>query len=143
MIEAKLEGVAVSATEDGNQLLVLLKTEDREVLPIVIGPLEATSIAVGLAKEASPRPLSHDLMVSMLELFNASIKRVEITVLSEGTYYALLIIENRGVEFELDSRPSDALALAVRTGARIFIAKEVLEQAALSDLPGGPEGFEA
>jgi uncharacterized protein len=143
MIEAKLEGVAVSAMEGGNQFLVLLKTQKGEVLPIVIGSLEATSIAAGLSKEILPRPMSHDLMLSMLELINAELKRIEITELKEGTFYALLIIENRGMEFALDSRPSDALALAVRSQVPIFIAEEVLQQAAVTDFAGGPEGFEA
>ncbi|CAN5564051.1 bifunctional nuclease family protein [soil metagenome] len=143
MIEAKLEGVAVSTAGEENQFLVLLKTKNRDVLPIVIGAPEATSIAAGLAKESLPRPMSHDLMISMLELFSASLSRVEITELAGGTFYAMLILDNRGVEFALDARPSDAIALAVRVSAPIFVSEEVIEQAALGDFPSGSESFEA
>lgn len=134
MIEATFEDIAVAG--DGNQFLMLLRTKNDDVLPIVIGHLEAMSIAAGRSKEELLRPMSHDLMLSMLEMLNATIKRIEITDLSEGTFYARLIIENRGIEFELDARPSDSLALAVRTNAPLFIAESVIEQAAMSDMTG-------
>jgi bifunctional DNase/RNase len=140
MIEAKLENVAVAG--DGNQFLVLLKTADGDILPIVIGPLEAMSIAAGRAKESAPRPMTHDLLLSILGLLNVQVKRVEITDLTEGTFYAKLILDNRGIEFEVDSRPSDALALIARTDAPLFVAQSVIDQAALSDF-GSSGGVEA
>ncbi len=141
MVKASLEDVAM--TSEGNQFLVLLKTEQSDIVPIVIGPLEAMSIAAGRSKESLPRPMSHDLMLSMLELLNAEIERIEVTDLIDGTFYAKLIIKGRGIEFEIDSRPSDALALAVRVNAPLFIAKKVIEQTAMTDLPSSFGGFEA
>jgi uncharacterized protein len=132
MVRAKLEEITVSG--DNSAFMVLLSTEKNDVIPIVIGPLEAMSIAAGRSSETYPRPLTHDLMFSMLDIFNATLKRIEITELSENTFYAKLIIDNRGIEFEIDSRSSDALALAVRRDIPIFIADSVVEKAGLTDL---------
>ena len=81
-------------------------------------------------------------MLSMLELFGAKLSRIEITDLIEGVYFAMLVIERQGVQFEVDARPSDALALAVRVQAPIFIAEHVIEENALTDDYGGG-GFQA
>lgn len=142
MIEAVLEDVAVAG--DGSQFIVLLKAKDDEgsIVPIWIGALEAMSIVAGRGGEF-PRPMSHDLMLSMLELLSARVVRTEVTDISEGTFYARLIVENRGVEFELDARPSDALALAVRVDAPLYVAEKVVKQTAMTDFPGGPGGAEA
>lgn len=141
MIKATLENIAVAG--EGNQFLVLLKTEDEEILPIVVGPLEAMSIASGKVGEHHERPMTHDLMLSALELLDTSINRIEITDLIDGTFYAHLILDSRGIELDLDARPSDAMAIAVRTGAPIFIAPNVIEEAALTDVTDGTGGFEA
>ena len=142
MIEAVLEDVAVAG--DGSQFIVLLKAkdEDESVVAIWIGALEAMSIVAGRSQEF-PRPMSHDLMLSMLELLDAKVVRIEVTDISEGTFYARLIVENRGVEFELDARPSDALALAVRVDAPLFVAEKVVKQTAMTDFPSGSGGAEA
>ena len=136
MVRVKLENITVAG--DSNAFMVLLSTEKQEIIPIVIGPLEAMSIAAGRANEKYPRPLTHDLMFSVMDILNASIKRVEISELSENTFFAKLIIENRGIEFEIDSRSSDALALAVRRDIPIFVSEDIIEKAALTDLP--PKG---
>lgn len=141
MVEAVLEDVAVAG--DGTRFLVLLKTKNSEILPIAIGPLEAASIATGRAKESFSRPMTHDLMLSVLEMLDAEVKRIEITDLADNTFYAKLIIENRGIEYEIDSRPSDALALAVRVDAPLLIAQKVIDLAAMSDFDEGPGGVEA
>jgi uncharacterized protein len=141
MIKATLENIAVAG--EGNQFLVLLKTEDEEILPIVVGPLEAMSIASGKVGEHHERPMTHDLMLSALELLDTNINRIEITDLIDGTFYAHLILDNRGIELDIDARPSDAMAIAVRTGAPIFIAPNVIEEAALTDVTDGTSGFEA
>jgi uncharacterized protein len=141
MVEVTLEDIAVSGDE--NQFLVLLKAPGGELLPIVIDAMQAISIAAGRAAEAPARPLTHDLVLSMLELLDASIDRVEITDMIDGTYYAMLVLERSGVHLDVDARPSDALALAVRTKARIFVAEHVLEQNGLSDDVGPSGGFEA
>jgi uncharacterized protein len=141
MVEVTLEDIAVSGDE--NQFLVLLKAPKGELLPIVIDAMQAISIAAGRSTEKPERPLTHDLVLSMLQLLDASIARVEITDMVAGTYYAMLVLERSGVHLDVDARPSDALALAVRTGAPIFVAPHVLEQNALSDDVGPAGGFEA
>ena len=142
MIEVSLEDIAVSGDE--NQFLVLLKGPEGDLLPIVIDAMQALAIAAGRAGEGPGRPLTHDLILSMLERLGAKVSRVEITDVAEGTYFAMLVLERGGVHLDVDARPSDALALAVRTGAPIFVAPHVLEQNALSDDLGSQGGgFEA
>ena len=142
MVEVQLEDIAVSG--DGNQFIALLRSEEGDVLPIVIDAMQAISIAAGRSGESVARPLTHDLMLSMLQMLDAKVASIEITDLVEGTYYAMLVLERAEVRMEIDARPSDALALAVRTEAPIFIAEHVIEQNALSDdTPGGTGGFEA
>lgn len=141
MVEAVLDDVAMAG--NGEFFIVLLKTQAGEFVPITIGHLEAMSILAGRARGALARPLSHDLMLGSLELLGASLNRIEVTELvstSEGgTFYAKVVLDNRGIELELDARPSDALALAVRVGAPIWVAKEVVEQVGMSDFGGGAE----
>jgi bifunctional DNase/RNase len=138
MIEAVLEDIAVAG--DGNQFLVLLRTKDDDILPIVIDALQAISIAAGRNQEKIERPLTHDLLLSLIQLFDAQIDRIEITDLVDGTYYAILVLDRGGVQFEVDARPSDAMALAVRVKAPIWIAEHVLEQNALTEDYGGGSG---
>jgi uncharacterized protein len=141
MIEAVLEDVAVAGS--GEFFILLLKTRRSEFVPITIGHLEAMSILAGRASEKLSRPLSHDLMLDALELLGATLERVEVTELvttaEGGTFYGKVVLESRGVEVELDARPSDALALAVRTGAPIWVAETVVEQVGMTDFGGGVE----
>lgn len=141
MVRAVLDDVAVAGS--GEFFILLLKTEGGEFVPITIGHLEAMSILAGRAREGLSRPLSHDLMLSSLELLGASLSRIEVTELvttaEGGTFFAKVVLENRGIELELDARPSDALALAVRVGAPIWVAEAVVEQAGMSDFGGGVE----
>ena len=141
LVEAVLEDVAVAG--NGEFFIVLLKTQAGEFVPITIGHLEALSILAGRSAELPTRPLLHDLMLSSLELLGATVKRIEVTELvttSEGgTFYGRVVLENRGIELELDARPSDALALAVRTNAPIWVAQEVVEQVGLSDFGDAAE----
>ena len=142
MVEVHVDDIAISG--DDNQFLVLLKSEQDDILPIVIDAVQAFSISMGRSGERHARPLTHDLILSMLEMLDAKVSRIEITDLIQGTYYAMLVLERSGVHLEVDARPSDALALAVRVEAPIFVAEHVLEQNALTDdLSGGTEGFEA
>ncbi|MEJ2357672.1 MAG: bifunctional nuclease family protein [Deinococcales bacterium] len=139
MVEVELEDIAVSG--DDNQFLVLLRRKDgNDLLPIQIDAMQAISIASGRGSERFERPLTHDLMVSVLEMLGATVARVEITDLVEGTYYAMLILERSGVRFEVDARPSDALALAVRVKAPVFIAEHVLDEGAMQEEDFGGEG---
>ncbi|MEX2502795.1 MAG: bifunctional nuclease family protein, partial [Trueperaceae bacterium] len=148
MIRMVLDDIAVSG--EGNQFLMLLRSEeDDRVLPIVIDALQALSIAAGRGDEKPERPMTHDLIASLLQVLNAQVERVEITDLVGGTYYAMLCVERGGVRFDVDARPSDALAVAVRAGAPIFVEESVLEASGLeeddgsSGTRGSGGGFEA
>jgi hypothetical protein len=123
-----------------NRHVVILKDTERErYLPIWIGPWEASAIAMKLQGLSAERPLTHDLFIAALDRLGVRIDRVVISELAEETYHARLILERDGEEFELDARPSDSVALAVRSAVRILVAEEVLEQAALGVDPGGDE----
>ena len=112
--------------------VVILKENERDrYLPIWIGPWEASAIAMRLQGLTPERPLTHDLFAAALEGLGARVDRVIISALAEETFHARLLLEHDGKVVEVDSRPSDALALAVRAGGRIFASEAVLEQAAL------------
>ncbi len=121
----------VAKAEQGNAVLVRPLGLDVAV-PIFIAPLEAQSILIGLGSVKMPRPLTHDLFLTTLENLEASINRVEITALKEGTYYAKLILESSGTEVSIDARPSDCLALAVRVKCPIYIDEAVVDEAGIS-----------
>jgi len=127
----ELEGIAVSGDE--NQFLALLRAPGGEVLPISIDSGQAISIAAGRGSERPERPLTHDLVMSILELLDATVERVEITALEEGVFFASLVLARSDVSFEVDARPSDAMALAVRAGAPVFVAESVIEAADMRD----------
>lgn len=137
MVQAKVENLGLEP--NSGSVIVLLKAENGPILPIVIGHLEAQHILAAFSEEKPPRPLLPDLFVSVLDLLSVKLHRVEIIELKEGTFYARLILEQRGVEYDVDARPSDSLALALRTGAEILIAEEVLKQAGVDEfkMPGG------
>jgi hypothetical protein len=121
----------VAKAEQGNAVLVRPLGLDVAV-PIFIAPLEAQSILIGLGSVKMPRPLTHDLFITVLESLEASINRVEITALKDGTYYAKLILESSGSEITIDARPSDCLALAVRVKCPIYIDEAVVDEAGIS-----------
>ena len=121
----------VAKAEQGNAVLVRPLGLDVAV-PIFIAPLEAQSILIGLGSVKMPRPLTHDLFISVLESLESSVNRVEITSLKESTYYAKLILESSGSEISVDARPSDCLALAVRVKCPIYIDEAVVDEAGIS-----------
>jgi bifunctional DNase/RNase len=121
----------VAKAEQGNAVLVRPLGLDVAV-PIFIAPLEAQSILIGLGNVKMPRPLTHDLFITALENLEASVNRVEITSLKEGTYYAKLVLESSGSEVAIDARPSDCLALAVRVKCPIYIDEAVVDEAGIS-----------
>ena len=113
----------------GKQPIVLLKTADgNKFLPIWIGHTEAAAILAKLQGSDSPRPMTHDLMSQLLAELEAEISRVTVTDLRENTFYALITLRAADAEIEIDSRPSDALALAVRAEAPIFASEELIEE---------------
>ena len=116
----------------GKQPIVLLKTiESNKFLPIWIGHPEAAAILMKLNGSTAPRPLTHDLLVNILSELEVECTRVAVTELRENTFYASISLRANGRELEIDSRPSDALALAVRSGAPIFAADEVIAESAI------------
>ncbi len=116
----------------GKQPIVLLKTVDsNKFLPIWIGHPEAAAILMKLQGASTPRPMTHDLMCDMLGELDAKCSSVSVTELRENTFFATITLTIDGKELEIDSRPSDALALAVRSGAPIFAAEEVIAESAI------------
>src|SRR6478672_545538 len=112
----------------GKQPIVLLKTADgNKFLPIWIGHPEAAAILMKLQGASTPRPMTHDLLCDMLGELEVTCKQVSVTELRENTFFASITLQANGRELEIDSRPSDALALAVRSGAPIFAAESVIE----------------
>jgi hypothetical protein len=141
LVEMLVESVRVHMLS--NRHVVILKDAERErYLPIWIGPWEASAIAMKLQGLTVERPLTHDLFIAALDRLGVRIDRVVISELAEETYHARLILERDGEEYELDARPSDSVALAVRSAVRILVAEEVLEQAGLGVDPGGDEAPE-
>lgn len=130
LIEMVVESVRVHMLSSRH--VVILKETGRErYLPIWIGPWEASAIAMKLQGLTPERPLTHDLFANALEAIDARVDRVVISDLADETFHARLYVTRDGHEGEIDARPSDALALAVRTGAPIFAVPSVLDQAGL------------
>ena len=138
VIEAIVAGLGV--VPPASDILLLLKERDgNRVLPIGIGPLEAQAIALPLGGVHPPRPLTHDVFAEVLGRLEVRPRRVEITSLDEGTFHARLFLERAAMirtpegdgGMEIDIRPSDAVALAVRTGAPIYVAEAVMGEAAI------------
>src|SRR6185437_6404823 len=116
----------------GKQPIVLLKTADgNKFLPIWIGHPEAAAILMRLQSQAPPRPMTHDLLSELLEQLEAQVVRITVTELRENTFYAQITVQQDGREIEVDSRPSDAIALAIRADAPIFAADSVIAESAI------------
>ena len=111
-------------------VVVLLDAERERVLPIWIGPMEGNAIAIGMEKVSTPRPMTHDLLKNLLDQFQVEVKKVIVTELKDDTFYAVINLIVDGKELEIDSRPSDAIALAVRVEAPICCAEGVMQAAA-------------
>ena len=110
--------------------VILLKCNtDERTLPIFIGTVEAQSIALFISNVKIPRPLTHDLLKDIIERLSCRIDRIEVCDLKEGTFIARLILHCNGAAVEVDSRPSDAIALALRTSSPIFVAESVMDEA--------------
>jgi hypothetical protein len=127
-----MEVVGVRVELPTNTPILLLRERDgARYLPIWIGTPEATAIALALEGIETSRPLTHDLMKSLLDALGADIERVDVTSLDEGTFFAELVIEAEGEELTISSRPSDAIALATRSGAPVFASRELLDEAGI------------
>ncbi len=132
-VEVRVRRVALDPAS--RSPVILLEDPANDVaLPIWIGPIEAQAIAAHLAGAVPPRPLTHDLMKAMLDRLGAVISRVIIRELRDDTYFAEIILDRAGEELALDSRPSDAIALAVRFNQPIFVSRELFDREAIVDL---------
>jgi bifunctional DNase/RNase len=126
MIAVKVEQLFLSKM---GYVLLLKGDADPRSLPIFIGPAEAQAIALRMTGAKVPRPLTHDLLKNILDQQECRLKRVEVCELREGTFYARLVLERDGVDMAADSRPSDAIALALRCGAPMFVHEAVMNEA--------------
>jgi len=124
----------VTLDTSSNRFVVILKDSTyKRWLPIVVGPAEAQAIALQLEKIAPPRPMTHDLMKELLESIAVGVARVVVTDLKENTYYAIIDVRQNGSQHQVDARPSDAIALALRMKAPIFVEEDVMKKASISD----------
>jgi bifunctional DNase/RNase len=131
--EMKISGITVDPFTN-TPIVVLKGLNDEDVLPIWIGLLEASSIATVLENIQTPRPMTHDLVTNMLDQLGVKVLRIEVNDLRDNTYFALIHLEIGGRRMTVDSRPSDALAIALRTGASIFVDEGVIKRSSKVDL---------
>ena len=124
----------VTLDTSSNRFVIILKDDTyQRWLPIVVGPAEAQAIALQLENVAPPRPMTHDLMKNLLDSMKADISQVVVSDLKENTYYATIGIKRNGSNAQIDARPSDAIALALRFQAPIFVDEQVMKKAAIDD----------
>jgi bifunctional DNase/RNase len=131
MIETVVESIRVNLVTQ-NRVVILKEVQGERHLPIWIGDYEAQAIAMELQGIASPRPLPHDLMKSMLADLGATVDRILVTDLAQDVFFARIIVSLDGKTVEIDSRPSDAIALAVRTHSPILVEESVMDRAGVS-----------
>lgn len=135
-VQVEILGISTSPSSNGAYALILQESDGQRRLPIVIGAFEAQAIALEMEGIRPPRPMTHDLMKISMETLGASLVEVVINDLNDGTFYAQLILDNTSTE--IDARPSDAIALAVRFQAPIYVSEDVINEAGFI-----PEGNDA
>jgi uncharacterized protein len=141
MIEVKVQSLGLDRTSN-TPVVILQESEGTRVLPIWIGPGEASAIAMELAGMKFSRPLTHDLFASVILGFGGSLQRVAITKVVENTYFAELIIRRGSDVITVDARPSDSIAIALRMSAPIFTSDDMLENTAVEITDGAEESLE-
>ncbi len=129
MVEVTIDSIRVSLMSQ-HRIVILKDVDSERFLPIWIGPFEADAITVSLQELEVVRPLTHDLLRNVLQTLGAEVLRINITELREDVFFARIIVRVNGKEIEIDSRPSDALALAVRVHAPVFVDERVMQEAA-------------
>lgn len=133
MLEMKVKGLTLDPLT--NMPIVILKDlEGERALPIWVGIFEANAIALEMENVPTPRPMTHDLIKNILDGIQASVSRIVVNDLKDNTFYAVIFLSLNGNEVPIDSRPSDAIALALRVEAPIFVSKKVLDEARSIDL---------
>lgn len=130
LVEVRVQSLALDRTTN-TPVVILQETDGERVLPIWIGPGEASAIAMQLADMEFSRPLTHDLLCSVLKSLGGALQKVIITKVQKSTYFAELIVRRNGEVISLDARPSDSIAVALRVDARIFADDELLEAATI------------
>lgn len=136
-------GLSTSPSSGGAYALILNEMDGNRRLPIIIGTFEAQAIALELEHIKPPRPMTHDLLRSVIQGFGSYVKSVLISELRDGTFFAQVVLESDGSEIELDARPSDAIALAIRFDSPIYVSESVLAEAGIvSDLRMDESGAE-
>ncbi|MDJ0519046.1 MAG: bifunctional nuclease family protein [Okeania sp. SIO2F4] len=130
MIEMKVAGIALDAATR-NPIVLLRDSTERRALPIYIGQDQAKAIIGALENHQPPRPLTHDLTVSILESLNGVLEKVVIHSLQDNTFYAVLIVKQGETKKEIDARPSDAISIALRTNSPIWVMEEVVADASI------------
>ncbi len=140
-IEMKIKGLMVDPVT--NMPIVILKDEAEErVLPIWVGIFEANAIALRIEDIETPRPMTHDLLRNLIESLQANVRKIVVTDLKDNTYFAQIHLDVDGGSQAIDARPSDAIALALRTEAPIYVEQDVLEQSSALDADGEPSDSE-
>jgi bifunctional DNase/RNase len=136
MIEMTVAGVRIEFPSN-SPIVLLREAEGERFLPIWIGQSEAQAIAIGQQGLATPRPMTHDLLKNILEEMAVQVTSITITELRDGVFHAVIGLQRNGSSYEISSRPSDAIALAVRLGCKIFANEDVLEEASILIPPDG------
>lgn len=130
-VALEIMGMSYSESQTGAYVLIMGDKNSQRRLPIVIGSNEAQNIAMGIERQKSSRPLTHDLFLNFALNFNINLKEVVINRFREGVFYAVLVCEQHGELSMIDARPSDAIALAVRCGCGIFAYESVMDEAGI------------
>jgi bifunctional DNase/RNase len=134
-VKLKVMGISYSQTQSGAYTLLLIEENGDRRIPVIIGGFEAQAIVIKLENLEPPRPLTHDLFKKLADQFNITISEVMIHKLEEGVFFSRLVCNNGESEYSIDSRTSDAVAIALRFGCPIYISEDILEKAQLTNSP--------
>jgi len=134
-VKLKVMGISYSQTQSGAYTLLLIEENGDRRIPVIIGGFEAQAIVIKLENLEPPRPLTHDLFKKLADQFNITISEVMIHKLEEGVFFSRLVCNNGENEYSIDSRTSDAVAIALRFGCPIYISEDILEKAQLTNSP--------
>jgi bifunctional DNase/RNase len=139
-IEMSIKGLSVDPITN-MPIIVLRETEGERVLPIWVGVFEANAIALQIESVQTPRPMTHDLLKSVIDELGGRVERIVVSELKDNTFYATLRLRSQQGTLTVDARPSDAIALALRSGARIFVEEAVIQNARSLDEPSPENGL--
>jgi hypothetical protein len=133
MVEMKVKGVAIDATKNNTPVVILTDLEETRMLPIWIGLFEANAILMELENIRVPRPMTHDLLKNLIETLQAKVICVIVSKFEEGTFFAQIALETKEGKCEVDARPSDGVALALRVKVPIYVSENVVMEASILD----------